>query len=143
MPCLLGLFSHSFRINSPGVVMEKFLNDWQTKAKANQRKKWRKSVIQLVPVGPPPSSQPENTEAGGPKKAENNAPVEADSVPLKLPRAMRSAATNGNNPFRVRNSDQPEDSSAAQNKEAVVAPPVSRSPVRQARASDEKENYGP
>uniref|UniRef100_F6H136 Kinesin motor domain-containing protein n=1 Tax=Vitis vinifera TaxID=29760 RepID=F6H136_VITVI len=102
--------------------------------KPNPRKKWRKSVIQLVSVAPP-SSQPENTEA--PKKAENTA-VEVD-IPLKLPRAMRSAASNGN-PFRVRNSDQP-DESAANNKETVAS--ASRSPVRQARTLDEKENYGP
>lgn len=79
------------------------------------------------------SQQPENNTEG-PKKAENNAAVEID-IPLKLPRAMRSAASNGN-PFRIRNSDQPEDS-ASNNKEPVVAP------VRPARASDEKENYGP
>lgn len=102
--------------------------------KPNPRKKWRKSVIQLVSVAPP-SSQPENTEA--PKKAETTA-VEVD-IPLKLPRAMRSAASNGN-PFRVRNSDQP-DESAANNKETVAS--ASRSPVRQARTLDEKENYGP
>lgn len=109
----------------------------QARAKApkpNPRKKWRKSVIQLVSVAPP-SSQPENTEA--PKKAENTA-VEVD-IPLKLPRTMRSAASNGN-PFRVRNSDQP-DESAANNKETVAS--ASRSPVRQARTLDEKENYGP
>lgn len=109
----------------------------QARAKApkpNPRKKWRKSVIQLVSVAPP-SSQPENTEA--PKKAENTA-GEVD-IPLKLPRTMRSAASNGN-PFRVRNSDQP-DESAANNKETVAS--ASRSPVRQARTLDEKENYGP
>lgn len=104
----------------------------KTAVKPSQRKKWRKSVIQLVPVAPP-LPQPELTEP--PKKAENN--IEAD-MPLKLPRAMRSAASNGN-PFRVRNSDHPQGSSAS-NKDI---PPVSGSPVRPARASEEKENYGP
>ena len=58
---------------------------------ANQRKKWRKSVIQLVPV-PPPTTKSENTEVA-PLKASDSGPSEAD-IPLKLPRAMRSAAPN-------------------------------------------------
>ncbi|KAA8528360.1 hypothetical protein F0562_035715 [Nyssa sinensis] len=97
--------------------------------KPNQRKKWKKSVIQLVPTAPP-SSQPEDT--GGLKEPESN-PIEAD-IPLKLPRAMRSAASNSN-PLRERNSDQLDTSV---NKEA--GDPALRSPHRQTRTLDEKEN---
>ncbi|KAK9164017.1 hypothetical protein Syun_004919 [Stephania yunnanensis] len=108
-------------------------NDATIKSKAprpNQRKKWRKSVIQLVPVVPP--SQPESFEV--PTKTENNA-VE-DAVPLKLPRAMRST-TLSDNPLRERNSDQV-DESIGKRDDSVV---ISRSPVRQSRYTDEKENH--
>jgi len=128
---------------------------------ANQRKKWRKSVIQLVPV-PPPTTKSENTEAA-PQKADDNGASEAD-IPLKLPRAMRSAAPNtvsetdngaseaeiplrlpramrsashGGIFLRDRNADQAEESI---NKETGVLP--TRSPARPKRTSDEKENYG-
>ncbi|KAK3038314.1 hypothetical protein RJ639_031410 [Escallonia herrerae] len=99
--------------------------------KPNQRKKWRKSVIQLVPVAPP-SSQPENAEA--PKKPESSA-AEAD-IPLRLPRAMRSFSNT--NPLKERNSDQPSNSVINKDTDA----PAPRSPLRQARTSDEKENRG-
>ncbi|KAJ7006945.1 kinesin-like protein KIN-4C [Populus alba x Populus x berolinensis] len=129
---------------------------------ANQRKKWRKSVIQLVPV-PPPTARSENTEAAAPQKADDNGASEAD-IPLKLPRAMRSAAPNtvsetdnsaseagiplrlpramrsashGGIFLRDRNADQAEESI---NKETAVLP--TRSPARPKRTSDEKENYG-
>ncbi|KAJ0085394.1 hypothetical protein Patl1_08660 [Pistacia atlantica] len=102
--------------------------------KPNQRKKWRKSVIQLVPVAPT-SMQPENntTEAEVPKKADNSA-SEAD-IPLKLPRAMRSAASNSSNLLRDRNADQ---SDEAVNKETTIL--ASSSPARPKRTSEEKEN---
>ncbi|KAA8538181.1 hypothetical protein F0562_027789 [Nyssa sinensis] len=99
--------------------------------KHNQRKKSRKSVIQLVPVAPPP--QPE--DSGAPKIPESNT-IEAD-VPLKLPRPRRSAATNSN-PLRERNSDQPE--ASVVNKEAGA--PAPGSPHLQARTLDDKENCG-
>ncbi|KAG6784349.1 hypothetical protein POTOM_010040 [Populus tomentosa] len=129
---------------------------------ANQRKKWRKSVIQLVPV-PPPTARSENTEAAAPQKADDNGASEAD-IPLKLPRAMRSAApttvsetdnsaseagiplrlpramrsaSHGGIFLRDRNADQAEESI---NKETGVLP--TRSPARPKRTSDEKENYG-
>ncbi|XP_059637201.1 kinesin-like protein KIN-4C [Cornus florida] len=102
--------------------------------KPDQRKKWRKSVIQLVPVAAL-SSQPENTET--PKKPESSLVVEAD-VPLKLPRAMRSAASNSNNPLRERNAEQ-QDASVV-NKEG--GPPALRSPQLQARTLEDKENRG-
>ncbi|KAL5777374.1 hypothetical protein ACOSP7_010300 [Xanthoceras sorbifolium] len=105
--------------------------------KPNQRKKWRKSVIQLVPVAPPPS-QAENTEVA--KKTENSA-SEAD-IPLKLPRAMRLAASNGGggggNLLRERNADQSDESV---NKEPIILAPSS-SPARPKRKTEEKENRG-
>ncbi|XP_031248596.1 kinesin-like protein KIN-4C isoform X2 [Pistacia vera] len=102
--------------------------------KPNQRKKWRKSVIQLVPVAPT-SMPPENntTEAEVPKKADNSA-SEAD-IPLKLPRAMRSAASNSSNLLRDRNADQ---SDETVNKETTIL--ASSSPARPKRTSEEKEN---
>ncbi|XP_044510244.1 kinesin-like protein KIN-4C [Mangifera indica] len=103
--------------------------------KPNQRKKWRKSVIQLVPVAPD-SMQPENnsntTEV--PKKVDNSA-SEAE-IPLKLPRAMRSAASNSSNLLRDRNADQSDESV---NKETAIL--ASRSPARPKTTSEEKENF--
>ncbi|XP_059631252.1 kinesin-like protein KIN-4C [Cornus florida] len=126
--------------NDDGGPRRKALSDiGNTLAKSNapkppiQRKKWRKSVIQLVPVAPPSSQPEDNNETG--KKPENSK-VEAE-IPLKLPRAMRSAATN-NNPLRERNSDQP-DAPVVSKGAGAPAPP--RSPHRQGRASDE-ENRG-
>ncbi|KAF8377384.1 hypothetical protein HHK36_030761 [Tetracentron sinense] len=102
--------------------------------KMNQRKKWKKSVIQLVPTVPP-SSQPESsTEA--PTKAGGDS-IQAD-LPLKLPRAMRSANTNNNNTLKERNSDQA-DELVGSKEVSGVAP---RSPVRQARILNDKENCG-
>lgn len=119
-----------------GGLLDCNLNFQQAKsnaAKPNQRKKWRKSVIQLVPVAPP-STQSENIEA--PLKPDNSA-SEVD-IPLKLPRAMRSTASNGSILLRERNADQADESV---NKETVVRP--ARSPARPPpRTSDEKENYG-
>ncbi|KAJ6391415.1 hypothetical protein OIU77_025401 [Salix suchowensis] len=157
--------------NDDSVARRKPLSDiGNTMAKsnasnANQRKKWRKSVIQLVPV-PPPTTKSENTEvAAAPLKADDSGPSEAD-IPLKLPRAMRSAAPNttvsetdnsaseAEIPLRLpramrsashggiflrdrNNADQAEES---KNKETGVHP--ARSPARPQRTSDEKENYG-
>ncbi|KAK9130015.1 hypothetical protein Sjap_010502 [Stephania japonica] len=108
-------------------------NDATIKSKAprpSQRRKWRKSVIQLVPAVP--SSQPESLEV--PAKTQNN--VVEDAVPLKLPRAMRSTALS-DNPLRERNSDQADESTGKRDDSVVI----SRSPVRQSRYSDEKENH--
>ncbi|XP_022768453.1 kinesin-like protein KIN-4C [Durio zibethinus] len=108
-------------------------------SKPNQRKKWGKSVIQLVPVAPP-ASQPENTAA--PQNPENVDPLKkpdnclSDSdIPLKLPRAMRSASSNGNKLLRERNEDRQDEST---NKEPAVLAPSS--PLRPTRTSEEKEN---
>ncbi|XP_050379014.1 kinesin-like protein KIN-4C [Argentina anserina] len=102
--------------------------------KPSERKKWRRrGTIQLVTNAPPPS-QPATAEA--PQRPDKGAP-EAP-IPMKLPRAMRSAASNGGNPFRERNSDKSDQSGV--NKDAGVAAP--RSPLRQNKTSDEKENCG-
>ncbi|XWS14910.1 hypothetical protein CRYUN_Cryun35bG0049400 [Craigia yunnanensis] len=108
--------------------------------KPNQRKKWGKSTIQLVPVAPP-SSQPDNTAAPqnpenvDPPKKPDNCPSESE-IPLKLPRAMRSASSNGSKLLRERNADQQDKST---NKEPAVLTPSS--PVRPTRTSEEKENF--
>ncbi|XP_022941355.1 kinesin-like protein KIN-4C isoform X1 [Cucurbita moschata] len=96
--------------------------------KPNQRKKWRKSTIQLIPT-PQPSSQPEIPEPI--QKTENDS-NEVANVPLKLPRAMRSAtaAANGSNLLRERNSDQPEDSVGGNKEHELIVP----------KRVDEKEN---
>lgn len=98
--------------------------------KPNQRKKWRKSTIQLVPA-PPPAAEPESIE--GSVKPEI-CPSESD-ISLKLPRFMRSALAH-NNPLRERNSDPHSDSTVM--KETGVTD--SRCPQEQSRTTDEKEN---
>ena len=106
--------------------------------KPNKRKKWRTPTIQLV-TNPPPSSQPESSEQPLPQKLDNTA-NEAE-ISVRLPRAMRSATTtNGGNLFRERNSEKTDESSVNKEAAGALAPP--RSPVRQNRTSDEKENFG-
>ncbi|XP_062097683.1 kinesin-like protein KIN-4C isoform X2 [Humulus lupulus] len=117
--------------------------------KPNKRKKWRTPTIQLVTNPPPPSSQPESSEQSHlpppqpqpqSQKLDNNA--NGTDIPVKLPRAMRSATmTIGGDLFKERNVEKTEESSV--NKDTAggaLAPP--RSPVRQNRTSDEKENFG-
>ncbi|KAL5705377.1 Kinesin-like protein KIN-4C [Ranunculus cassubicifolius] len=60
----------------------------------NQRKKWKKSVIQLVPVQPI-MTESENKADESVKAEKENTSVEND-VPLKLPRAMRSTLKDKN-----------------------------------------------
>ncbi|TYI75869.1 hypothetical protein E1A91_D06G036900v1 [Gossypium mustelinum] len=94
--------------------------------KPNKRKKWRKSVVQLVPVAPP-SSQRENT-ATTPQSPKNvDPPKQSDGRPTST---IRSAASSiSNKLLRVRNASQPHEST---NKETttVLAPTT----------SEEKEN---
>ncbi|KAL1170737.1 hypothetical protein V6Z11_A05G233300 [Gossypium hirsutum] len=106
--------------------------------KPNRRKKWGKSMIQLVPVAPP-ASEPENAAAADnpekiepPKKPDNSCPSESDTIPLKLPRAMRS---NGSKLLRERNAED-------ESTNTTKGPPalVPTSPVRPTRTSEEKEN---
>ncbi|KAF4346427.1 hypothetical protein G4B88_018398 [Cannabis sativa] len=117
--------------------------------KPMKRKKWRTSSILLVTNPPPRPSQPESGEQPSQpqpqlqlqsQKLDNNA--NGADIPVQLPRAMRSVTTtNGGNLFKERNVEKTEESSV--NKEAAegaLAPP--RSPVRQNRTSDEKENFG-
>ncbi|XP_058069337.1 kinesin-like protein KIN-4C isoform X2 [Magnolia sinica] len=96
----------------------------------SQRKKWRKSEIQLVPAAPLASTQPESNEA--PKPMDNV--IEPD-IPLKLPRAM-NPTTVVSNPLRERNSHLSNES--ASEKEATAN--ARRSPVRRAADLNEKEN---
>lgn len=55
-------------------------------------------------------------------------------IPLKLPRAMRSVASNSDNPLRERNAGK---SDVFANKESAVL-----APNPQNRTSEEKENNG-
>ncbi|XP_020547897.1 LOW QUALITY PROTEIN: kinesin-like protein KIN-4C [Sesamum indicum] len=98
--------------------------------KPNLRKKWRKSVIQLVPATPI-ESQTQNVDV--PEQAKTNGEID---IPLKLPRAMRSTLTS-NNQLKERNSDQPNESV---NNE--VCTPSLGSPRQQARMKNGKENKG-
>ncbi|XP_021759754.1 kinesin-like protein KIN-4C [Chenopodium quinoa] len=112
-----------------------------------QRKKWRKSTIQLVPAAPTSVQGehvdlPEKAEScaadnvAASKKAAESSTTEAN-IPLKLPRAMRSASSNSNL-LRVRNTEHGE--------EPVVhkdsGEPARRSPLRRPKKSEEKENFG-
>lgn len=112
-----------------------------------KRKNWRKSTIQLVPAAPALAqaesvelpekmdiSAGENVEAG--KKVECST-AEAN-IPLKLPRAMRSASSNSSNLLRVRNSERREE--PVVHKES--GEPARRSPLRRPKKSEEKENFG-
>ncbi|GMH31245.1 hypothetical protein Nepgr_033088 [Nepenthes gracilis] len=97
----------------------------------NRRKNWRKSTVQLVPAAPP-SMQPENVEL--PEQAEMDG-TEVD-LPLKLPRAMRSAASNSSL-LRARNSDQPDEPCLGKD----GGNPAPRSPARRVKKSEDKENH--
>ncbi|KAL0308106.1 UNVERIFIED_CONTAM: Kinesin-like protein KIN-4C [Sesamum angustifolium] len=105
-------------------------NNLANAPKPNLRKKWRKSVIQLVPATPI-ESQAQNVDV--PEQAKSNGEID---IPLKLPRAMRSTLTS-NNQLKERNSDQPNESV---NNE--VCTPSLGSPRQQARTKNGKENKG-
>lgn len=96
--------------------------------KPMNRKKWRKSVIQLVPA-PPPTTQAQNVEE--PMQPKSN--VEID-IPLKLPRAMRSTLTNSNL-LKGRNSDQANEPVDQDSCSTTIG-----SPNQQARTKNGKEN---
>ncbi|XP_016460351.1 kinesin-like protein KIN-4C [Nicotiana tabacum] len=102
--------------------------------KPDRRKKWGKSVIQLVPAAP--TTQASNADGSVDAAVTENKVNEIDSTsPLKLPRAMRSALTNGNNTLRERNSETSDPVID------LITPPASaRSPHRPANTSDGKEN---
>ncbi|KAK9028545.1 hypothetical protein V6N11_025701 [Hibiscus sabdariffa] len=96
-------------------------------AKAVKRKKSRKSLVQLVPVGPL-SSHPENTAAPqNPKNAHADGwPRTESHIALKLLRSRLSAASP--TCLRVRNADEKDDST--NNEPTILAPTT----------SEEKEN---
>ncbi|KAK9758401.1 hypothetical protein RND81_01G227200 [Saponaria officinalis] len=100
--------------------------------RANQRKQWRKSAIQLVPVAPPPAAS-ENIEQA---QIPLNNTAQAH-IPLRLPRAMRSANSNINL-LKDKNSEQGEDPAVQKDS----GEPARRSPVRRPKKSEEKENLG-
>lgn len=100
----------------------------ETKSEKKMAKVRRKPLIFLSPHLPPIRRKPLMFQ-----ETENSA-SETD-IPLKLPRAMRSAASNGGNLLRERNVDQAEESV---NKVVSVLP--QSSPARSKRASEEKEN---
>ncbi|CAN1340973.1 Kinesin-like protein KIN-4C [Linum perenne] len=128
--------------------------------KENKRKKWRKSVIQLIPVAPTPSStQPESNNgeaqtaplatpsAEAPRKAEsaNSKGGETDKR-LKLPRAMRAPGSSRGVLLRERNASGHGGDESHVHKEGGGGRgrgnhPPTRSPARPARPTDEKENY--
>ncbi|WOK92526.1 kinesin-like protein KIN-4C isoform X1 [Canna indica] len=99
----------------------------QTADKKGQRKKWRKSKIQLVPTEPLPSALPHNSDAQRP-----------EDVPLRLPRAMDSTAVD-NNPLADMNSGRANESTNTNKEVRRIVPP--RSPLRTRKTSDEKENH--
>lgn len=147
--CVLTAFCSAMSFRNISLILK--LNLLQGKSNAPrpiQRKKWRKSTIQLVPATPASAPaedavQPEkvgsnavdNAETG--KKAESSSTVEA-SIPLKLPRAMRSASSNGGNLLRVRNSEHGEEPVVRKDS----GEPARRSPLRRPKKSEEKENFG-
>lgn len=104
-------------------------------------------MLQLVPVGPPPtptppaSSQeeanPANLDSEAARKPENSDSGESNSIRLKLPRAMRSTSTNGSNLLRERNADQSGGESVGNG--GFVQSNSGR--ASGSRASDEKENH--
>lgn len=109
--------------------------DKRLKSKApnpSQRKKWKKSAIQLVPTVPPP--QLENRES---QMKPEDPPIETE-IPLQLPRAMRSIAMSTNT-LRERNSEHQDNLTA--NKETRT--PTPSSPRECGIIRDEKENRGP
>ena len=95
-------------------------------------------MVQLVPTAAAATqpAAPEAEDVEPPKKPESST-AEAANIPLKLPRAMRSAASNSSL-LRDRNSEQGEQPGV--NKES--GDPARRSPIRRAKKSDEKENLG-
>ncbi|KAE8656111.1 hypothetical protein F3Y22_tig00117010pilonHSYRG00075 [Hibiscus syriacus] len=83
----------------------------------NQRKKQVKLEIQLVPVATPGLKPENNAAPGNPKNVDptqkpDNCPSESD-IPLKLPRAMRSASSNDSEVLIETNADHQRDESTA------------------------------
>ncbi|CAN1825915.1 Kinesin-like protein KIN-4C [Linum perenne] len=102
-------------------------------AKENKRKKWRKSVIQLIPVAPPSAEAPRKAESANSKGGE----TETDKR-LKLPRAMRAPGSSRGVLLRERNASGHKEGGGGRGRGNH---PPTRSPARPARPTDEKENY--
>uniref|UniRef100_A0A1D1Z3M3 Chromosome-associated kinesin KIF4 n=1 Tax=Anthurium amnicola TaxID=1678845 RepID=A0A1D1Z3M3_9ARAE len=98
--------------------------------KPNRRKKWRKSVVQLVPVVTAPPAQSEVNYSEPPKTR--------DDVVLRLPRAMGPRHLNSQ-PLGERNSVMADEH--VESKDAGASTIQPRSPATVLRASDEKENH--
>jgi len=115
----------------------------------SQRKKWKKTVLQLVPVGPPalppthtnthliPEANSVTVDSDTARMPENSDSGESNSIKLKLPRAMRSASSNGSNLLRERNADQ--NGSESGGNSGFVQSNSGR--ASGSRTSDEKENH--
>lgn len=97
--------------------------------KQSRRKKWKKSIIQLVPTAPT-SAQPENNDVPAPADI-----VVVPEIPLKLPRAMNTT-TVSSNLLRERNAN-PTGETIGDKEINTNAP---RSPTRRMRETVEKEN---
>lgn len=97
-----------------------------------QRKKWRKSTIQLVPAPPPAASEPENVES---QQIKPETSFSEGEIALRLPRAMRSATSN-NNLLKERNSNHND----FVTKKETGGGSAPTSPYRQAKVTGDKEN---
>ncbi|XP_010456847.1 PREDICTED: kinesin-like protein KIN-4C isoform X2 [Camelina sativa] len=111
----------------------------------SQRKKWKKTVLQLVPVGPPapPTTPASSQEQANPVSLDMEAATKpensdsGESMKVKLPRAMKSASSNGSNLLRERNADQNGGESVGNG--GLVQNNSGR--ASGSRTSDEKENH--
>ncbi|TVU28486.1 hypothetical protein EJB05_20005 [Eragrostis curvula] len=100
--------------------------------KTKPRKNWRRSTVQLVPSDPVPPSAPANTGA---------VPRDRGDIPLRLPRAMSSAAAETNPPpLTDRNAAKPEESVSSINKESTGAAAVRPPSQLRKNSTTEKEN---
>ncbi|XP_016481104.1 kinesin-like protein KIN-4C [Nicotiana tabacum] len=106
--------------------------------KPDKRKKWGKSVIQLVPAPTASNAdapiKPSQSGSADASVTENKVNEIDSTSPLKLPRSMRSALTNGNNTLRERNSETSDPF------DQITHPASATSPHRPANTSDGKEN---
>lgn len=103
------------------------------------RKKWRKSVqIQLIPVSSDQGAEVSEPEAPKKQESSSSSSTTETSIPLRLPRAMRSAMSNANNaPLRDRNMEQQSIDSTVSKEADHAAVPPPRKPT-----TNEKENNG-
>ncbi|KAK3159072.1 hypothetical protein QOZ80_2AG0145340 [Eleusine coracana subsp. coracana] len=104
-------------------------------AKTKRRKNWRRATVQLIPSDPLQPSAPENTEA---------APRDRGDIPLRLPRAMSSAAAETNPPpLSDRNAAKPEESMSSINKGGTGTAAMRPPPSQLRKNATTKENQFP